>query len=87
MRIKSEHQFNQTYIMIKTKINYYRMRKICIYKFKKIVRSYVELENRLKALEDEAEKIPSLPNDSANEQFFFSENYSKPQNKLCHKQN
>ena len=27
--------------------------------FRKLVRSYVEVENRLKALEDEAEKISS----------------------------
>ena len=42
--------------------------------FKKLVRSYVDLENRLKALEDEPEKKSSQLNDSGNKHIFNERN-------------
>ena len=50
-----KYQFNKKYIMKKIEINYYRIKMHTGKKnteFKDLVRSYVELGNRLKALEE-----------------------------------
>jgi len=46
----------QRYIMRKIEINYYRNNLKDIYNLKNLRRNYVELENRLKALEEKTDK-------------------------------
>ena len=55
MRIEIKYQINETYIMKKLKMNYY-IKKDRYINFKELVRSYVEIENRSKALEEKADK-------------------------------
>ena len=62
----------------KTKINYYRnkMNDRCTL-FKELIRYYIELENRLKSLEEIFSK-----NDSENNQNFLDGIYPKPSNEI-----
>ena len=56
MIIKIKYHFNKKYILKKIEINHYRNKMITETTkntdFKDLVRSYVELENKLKALEE-----------------------------------
>ena len=50
MKTKIKYHFNQNYIRKKVEINFYRNKRRYIH-FKDLLRNYVELENRLKAVE------------------------------------
>ena len=54
MKTTINYQINKNYILKKIKIDYYRNKMTDIKKFKGLHRSYIELRNKFKALDEKS---------------------------------